>query len=203
MKIIWIRHAESLVNSEYRTYLNQPDPALSSKGKEQALALVLELKDVEHVIVSKLKRAQQTAALAFPTLPTTISSTCREWIFGPPEMTETEYKQQLIDTKEAYWHAETAQELQKRCSVFYLELVQFAASHPTVTCLAIVSHASFIRDAMVSHGWGFPGGISATRGKVVGGCSAINGCGILAAMHEDYDEWSQIVRGSDGCTCRF
>jgi choline dehydrogenase len=51
------------------------------------------------------------------------------------------------------------------------------------------------RDAMDSHGWGFPGGISATRGKVVGGCSAINGCGILAAMDEDYDEWSKHAPG--------
>jgi choline dehydrogenase len=47
------------------------------------------------------------------------------------------------------------------------------------------------RDAMDAHGWGFPGGVSATRGKVVGGCSAINGCGILAGLDEDYDAWSQ------------
>ena len=48
---------------------------------------------------------------------------------------------------------------------------------------------------MDSHGWGFPGGISATRGKVVGGCSAINGCGILAGLDEDYDEWSKHALG--------
>ena len=44
---------------------------------------------------------------------------------------------------------------------------------------------------MDSHGWGFPGGISATRGKVVGGCSAINGCGILAGLDADYNAWSE------------
>jgi choline dehydrogenase len=50
-------------------------------------------------------------------------------------------------------------------------------------------------DAMDSHGWGFPGGISATRGKVVGGCSAINGCGILAGLDQDYDAWSEHAPG--------
>lgn len=147
MKIVWIRHAESLVNADYRNYLKQPDPALSAKGQAQALALASdpELKGVEHVIVSKLKRTQQTAELAFPKVPATISPTCREWVFGPPEMTDTEYKERLIETKEVYWHAETSEQVQKRCTAFYLELVQFSASHPTVTCVAIVSHASFIR----------------------------------------------------------
>ena len=51
------------------------------------------------------------------------------------------------------------------------------------------------RDAMDSHGWGFPGGVSATRGKVIGGCSAINGCGILAGLDEDYDAWSEHAPG--------
>jgi choline dehydrogenase len=51
------------------------------------------------------------------------------------------------------------------------------------------------RDAMDSHVWGFPGGVAATRGKVVGGCSAINGCGILRARPDDYDAWDMAADG--------
>ena len=45
-------------------------------------------------------------------------------------------------------------------------------------------------DSMTSHVWGFPGGVPATRGRILGGCSAINGCGIVQSLAEDYDAWS-------------
>jgi choline dehydrogenase len=58
------------------------------------------------------------------------------------------------------------------------------------------------QDAMDTCDWGFPGGVSATRGKVVGGCSAINGCGILAGLDEDYDAWSAHAPGWSAATLR-
>lgn len=58
------------------------------------------------------------------------------------------------------------------------------------------------QDAMDTCGWGFPGGVSATRGKVVGGCSAINGCGILAGLDEDYDAWDVLAPGWSAATLR-
>jgi choline dehydrogenase len=45
-------------------------------------------------------------------------------------------------------------------------------------------------DAMTSHSWGFPGGVAATRGRILGGCSSINGCGIVQGLAADYDAWS-------------
>jgi choline dehydrogenase len=41
-----------------------------------------------------------------------------------------------------------------------------------------------------SHDWGFDGGLSASRAKVIGGCSAHNGCEVLRGSPADYDRWA-------------
>jgi len=44
-------------------------------------------------------------------------------------------------------------------------------------------------DALASHDWGFAGGVASARARIVGGCSAINGCGIVWPSREDLDAW--------------
>jgi len=44
-------------------------------------------------------------------------------------------------------------------------------------------------DARVTHDWGYDGGPSASRARVIGGCSSHNGCISLAGSRSDYDEW--------------
>ena len=43
----------------------------------------------------------------------------------------------------------------------------------------------------VSHDWGIEGGWPSWRAKVLGGCSAHNGCFIVWGAPADYDEWAQ------------
>src|SRR6478672_2042439 len=42
-----------------------------------------------------------------------------------------------------------------------------------------------------SHDWGFSGGWSSWRAKVVGGCSAHNGCFVAWGAPADFDEWGE------------
>jgi choline dehydrogenase len=44
-------------------------------------------------------------------------------------------------------------------------------------------------DAVESHDWGFPGGPASSRARIVGGCSAHNGCGIVWPARADIDDW--------------
>ena len=43
----------------------------------------------------------------------------------------------------------------------------------------------------VSHDWGIQGGWPSWRAKVLGGCSAHNGCLVVWGPPADYDEWAQ------------
>ena len=43
----------------------------------------------------------------------------------------------------------------------------------------------------VSHDWGIEGGWPSWRAKVLGGCSAHNGCNVVWGPPADYDEWAQ------------
>ena len=45
--------------------------------------------------------------------------------------------------------------------------------------------------AVVSHDWGIEGGWPSWRARVLGGCSAHNGCFIAWGPPADYDEWAQ------------
>jgi choline dehydrogenase len=45
--------------------------------------------------------------------------------------------------------------------------------------------------AAVSHDWGIEGGWPAWRARVLGGCSAHNGCFIVWGPPADYDDWAQ------------
>jgi choline dehydrogenase len=40
-----------------------------------------------------------------------------------------------------------------------------------------------------SHDWGYEGGRSSSRARVIGGCSAHNACAVVWGSREDYDEW--------------
>jgi choline dehydrogenase len=40
-----------------------------------------------------------------------------------------------------------------------------------------------------SHDWGYEGGRSASRARVLGGCSASNACMVVRGSDDDYDEW--------------
>jgi choline dehydrogenase len=44
-------------------------------------------------------------------------------------------------------------------------------------------------DALISHDWGYAGGVASARARVIGGCSAINGCGIVWPTKDDLDSW--------------
>jgi choline dehydrogenase len=46
-------------------------------------------------------------------------------------------------------------------------------------------------DLPVSHDWGIEGGWPSWRARVLGGCSAHNGCFIVWGPPADYDEWAQ------------
>jgi choline dehydrogenase len=46
-------------------------------------------------------------------------------------------------------------------------------------------------DLPVSHDWGIEGGWPSWRARVLGGCSAHNGCFIVWGSPADYDEWAQ------------
>jgi choline dehydrogenase len=46
------------------------------------------------------------------------------------------------------------------------------------------------RSLALSHDWGYEGGRSSLRAKVLGGCSAHNACVALAGAPADYDEWA-------------
>jgi choline dehydrogenase len=52
--------------------------------------------------------------------------------------------------------------------------------------------------AVVSHDWGFEGGWPSWRAKVLGGCSAHNGCNVVWGPPADYDEWAQAGGGNPG-----
>ena len=43
----------------------------------------------------------------------------------------------------------------------------------------------------VSHDWGIEGGWPSWRAKVLGGCSAHNGCNVVWGPPADYDDWAQ------------
>ena len=45
--------------------------------------------------------------------------------------------------------------------------------------------------AAVSHDWGIEGGWPSWRARVLGGCSAHNGCFVVWGPPVDYDEWAQ------------
>jgi choline dehydrogenase len=45
------------------------------------------------------------------------------------------------------------------------------------------------RRLALSHDWGYGGGRSSLRARVLGGCAAHNACVALAGAPEDYDEW--------------
>ena len=45
-------------------------------------------------------------------------------------------------------------------------------------------------DATGSHDWGFEGGLSSSRARVIGGCSSHNGCGLVWPTPADIDEWA-------------
>ena len=45
--------------------------------------------------------------------------------------------------------------------------------------------------AVVSHDWGIESGSPSSRARVLGGCSAHNGCFIVWGPPADYDEWAQ------------
>jgi choline dehydrogenase len=47
-------------------------------------------------------------------------------------------------------------------------------------------------DLPVSHDWGIEGGWPSWRARVLGGCSAHNGCFLVWGPPADYDEWAQI-----------
>jgi choline dehydrogenase len=46
-------------------------------------------------------------------------------------------------------------------------------------------------DAIATHDWGYAGGLSSVRAKVLGGCSAHNGCVTIRGAPRDYDEWAE------------
>jgi choline dehydrogenase len=52
--------------------------------------------------------------------------------------------------------------------------------------------------AVVSHDWGIQGGWPSWRARVLGGCSAHNGCFVVWGPPADYDEWAQA--GNPGWT---
>ena len=47
--------------------------------------------------------------------------------------------------------------------------------------------------AAVSHDWGIEGGWPSWRARVLGGCSAHNGCFVVWGPPVDYDEWAQAA----------
>jgi choline dehydrogenase len=46
------------------------------------------------------------------------------------------------------------------------------------------------RRLATSHDWGYEGGRSSSRARVIGGCSAHNACAVVWGSRADYDEWS-------------
>ena len=44
-------------------------------------------------------------------------------------------------------------------------------------------------DALESHDWGYEGGVASARARVIGGCSSINGCGIVWPGADDFRRW--------------
>jgi choline dehydrogenase len=49
----------------------------------------------------------------------------------------------------------------------------------------------YANELATSHDWGFAGGWSSWRAKVVGGCSAHNGCFVAWGAPADFDEWEE------------
>jgi choline dehydrogenase len=49
----------------------------------------------------------------------------------------------------------------------------------------------YANELATSHDWGFAGGWSSWRAKVVGGCSAHNGCFVAWGSPADFDEWEE------------
>lgn len=63
MRLYLVRHGQTLANLE-RRYLGSLDPELTEVGREQAVALRMELPtEIDCIVVSPLKRARQTAAI--------------------------------------------------------------------------------------------------------------------------------------------
>jgi choline dehydrogenase len=54
----------------------------------------------------------------------------------------------------------------------------------------------YANELAISHDWGIAGNWSSWRAKVVGGCSAHNGCFIAWGSHADFDEWGEA--GNEG-----
>jgi len=53
----------------------------------------------------------------------------------------------------------------------------------------------YANELATSHDWGFAGGWSSWRAKVVGGCSAHNGCFVAWGAPADFDEWEEAGNG--------
>lgn len=63
MRLYVVRHGQTQANAEHR-YLGALDPELTEIGREQAVALRLELPDsIDGIVVSPLLRARQTAEI--------------------------------------------------------------------------------------------------------------------------------------------
>ncbi|TDV72547.1 histidine phosphatase family protein [Pseudomonas sp. LP_7_YM] len=63
MRLYVVRHGQTQANAEHR-YLGSLDPELTETGREQAVALSLELPDsIDSIVVSPLLRARQTAEI--------------------------------------------------------------------------------------------------------------------------------------------
>ncbi len=55
---------------------------------------------------------------------------------------------------------------------------------------ALIDLTTGARDA---HDWGYDAGRSASRARVIGGCSSHNGCEVLWGAPSDYDEWADLT----------
>src|SRR4029450_1661517 len=54
----------------------------------------------------------------------------------------------------------------------------------------------YANELATSHDWGLEGGWSSWRAKVIGGCSAHNGCFVAWGSARDFEEW--VEAGGEG-----
>ena len=152
--VIFIRHGATAGNMQKR-YIGATDEPLCDVGIEQALHLRKHNFPSEHIFVSPMKRARQTAEIIFPDCKYTVAEELRETDFGAFEGKNASELSQDKDYR--VWvdsmctlpipNGEDIKQFKKRCTEAYCKIVK---TIPDGSAVSFVVHGGVIM-AILEH----------------------------------------------------
>ncbi len=150
--VIFIRHGATEGNLEKR-YIGTTDEPLCDVGKDQALSLRKHNFPSEHIFVSPMKRARQTAEIIFPDCKYTVVNELRETDFGAFEGKNASELSQDKDYR--VWvdsmctlpipNGEDIKQFKKRCTEAFCRIVK---TIPDGSVVSFVVHGGVIMAIM-------------------------------------------------------